>query len=278
MWGTTCPSWGTRSPQPPHVVSQLFRPLPLVPSPPLNCPLCDNRSRVVESRQAADGAAVRRRRECVCCAHRFTTFERLEPSMAIVRKRDGRRQEFDTGKVRAGPRARRPQAARGRGRGRADRRDRRARGGDRRRALDAAGSASSASTACATPTASPTCASRPSTSSSPTPRRSAPSSRPSTCTSRRTAACRRPPPLGNRPQITTTSIREATKTLEANRPCARLERDRHREDPCLRPTPRPSTKPCSRRPEGRRGSRPALRAPVHDRGDPSLRRGRMGRA
>ena len=56
----------------------------------------------MESRQAADGAAVRRRRECVVCGHRFTTFERPEPSLAIVRKRDGRRQEFDTGKVRAG--------------------------------------------------------------------------------------------------------------------------------------------------------------------------------
>ena len=56
----------------------------------------------MESRQAADGAAVRRRRECVSCAHRFTTFERLEPSLAIVRKRDGRRQEFDGDKVRAG--------------------------------------------------------------------------------------------------------------------------------------------------------------------------------
>ncbi len=56
----------------------------------------------MESRQAAEGAAVRRRRECVSCAHRFTTFERLEPSMAIVRKRDGRRQEFDAAKLRAG--------------------------------------------------------------------------------------------------------------------------------------------------------------------------------
>lgn len=56
----------------------------------------------MESRQAADGRAVRRRRECVSCAHRFTTFERLEPSLAIVRKRDGRRQEFDGAKVRAG--------------------------------------------------------------------------------------------------------------------------------------------------------------------------------
>ncbi|MBK5116055.1 MAG: transcriptional repressor NrdR [Thermoleophilia bacterium] len=66
------------------------------------CPLCDNRSRVVESRPAEDGAAVRRRRECGSCGHRFTSFERVAPSIAIVRKRDGRRQEFDPDKVRAG--------------------------------------------------------------------------------------------------------------------------------------------------------------------------------
>ncbi len=66
------------------------------------CPLCDNRSRVVESRPAEDGAAVRRRRECGSCGHRFTSFERVAPSIAIVSKRDGRRQEFDPDKVRAG--------------------------------------------------------------------------------------------------------------------------------------------------------------------------------
>jgi transcriptional repressor NrdR len=68
----------------------------------LICPLCDNRSRVVESRPAEDGAAVRRRRECGSCGHRFTTFERIAPSIAIVGKRDGRREEFDAAKVRAG--------------------------------------------------------------------------------------------------------------------------------------------------------------------------------
>lgn len=66
------------------------------------CPLCDKRSRVVESRPAEEGAAVRRRRECESCGHRFTTFERSAPSLAIVRKRDGRRQEFDPAKVRDG--------------------------------------------------------------------------------------------------------------------------------------------------------------------------------
>jgi transcriptional repressor NrdR len=56
----------------------------------------------VESRPAEDGATVRRRRECESCAHRFTTFERRAPSLAIVAKRDGRREEFDADKLRAG--------------------------------------------------------------------------------------------------------------------------------------------------------------------------------
>ena len=45
---------------------------------------------------------MRRRRECGSCGHRFTTFERMAPALAIVRKRDGRRQEFDAAKLRAG--------------------------------------------------------------------------------------------------------------------------------------------------------------------------------
>lgn len=66
------------------------------------CPVCDNRSRVIESRPVGTGAGVRRRRECESCGHRFTTFERYADSIAIVRKRDGRRQAFDPSKVRAG--------------------------------------------------------------------------------------------------------------------------------------------------------------------------------
>lgn len=45
---------------------------------------------------------MRRRRECSVCGHRFTTFERLTPAVAIVRKRDGRREGFEPAKVRAG--------------------------------------------------------------------------------------------------------------------------------------------------------------------------------
>lgn len=68
----------------------------------MHCPLCYKRSRVLESRPAEGGAAVRRRRECASCGHRFTSFERLAPSPAIVCKRDGRREELDAAKLRAG--------------------------------------------------------------------------------------------------------------------------------------------------------------------------------
>ena len=58
-------------------------------------------TRVLESRRSPDGAAVRRRRECPGCGHRFTTFERREPEPAYVIKRDGERQRFDRAKLRA---------------------------------------------------------------------------------------------------------------------------------------------------------------------------------
>ena len=58
-------------------------------------------TRVLESRRAPDGAAVRRRRECSRCGHRFTTFERREPEPRYVIKRDGERQRFDRTKLRA---------------------------------------------------------------------------------------------------------------------------------------------------------------------------------
>jgi transcriptional repressor NrdR len=56
---------------------------------------------VLESRRAADGTAVRRRRECSGCGHRFTTFEHREPDPIQVIKRDGQRQRFDRTKLRA---------------------------------------------------------------------------------------------------------------------------------------------------------------------------------
>src|SRR5262245_36842532 len=65
------------------------------------CPRCHAPTRVLESRRAPDGAAVRRRRECSKCAHRFTTFEHREPDPLYVIKRGGERQRFDRAKLRA---------------------------------------------------------------------------------------------------------------------------------------------------------------------------------
>lgn len=64
------------------------------------CPACESPTRVSETR-AAPGAAVRRRRHCPACGHRFTTFERLERGPLSVRKRDGTVQRFDRVKLRA---------------------------------------------------------------------------------------------------------------------------------------------------------------------------------
>ena len=61
------------------------------------CPYCGGAdSRVVNSRELVD--AVRRRRECLSCSRRFTTFERLETTLLVV-KRDGRREQFDRRKL-----------------------------------------------------------------------------------------------------------------------------------------------------------------------------------
>ena len=67
----------------------------------VNCPSCHSPTRVLESRRATDGAAVRRRRQCSRCGHRFTTFERREPEPRYVIKRDGERQRFDRAKLHA---------------------------------------------------------------------------------------------------------------------------------------------------------------------------------
>lgn len=64
----------------------------------MKCPYCgDSESKVVNSRELPD--AVRRRRECLVCHRRYTTFERLESSALLVVKRDGRREEFDRRKL-----------------------------------------------------------------------------------------------------------------------------------------------------------------------------------
>src|SRR5436305_3777631 len=67
----------------------------------MTCPSCQRPTRVLESRRAEAGAAIRRRRECPSCGRRFTTFERREPDPLYVIKRDGERQRFDHNKLRA---------------------------------------------------------------------------------------------------------------------------------------------------------------------------------
>lgn len=66
------------------------------------CPSCAAATRVLESRPADDGAAVRRRRECAACGRRFTTFERRVREPLFVVKRDGERQPFDRAKLAGG--------------------------------------------------------------------------------------------------------------------------------------------------------------------------------
>jgi transcriptional repressor NrdR len=69
----------------------------------MHCPQCGEReTRVVDSRDLEDQATIRRRRECASCGARFTTYERIEAARLVVLKRDGRREEFDRGKVLSG--------------------------------------------------------------------------------------------------------------------------------------------------------------------------------
>ncbi|HVX21598.1 MAG TPA: transcriptional regulator NrdR [Acidimicrobiales bacterium] len=72
----------------------------------MRCPWCSaDDDRVVDSRLADEGAAIRRRRECLGCGRRFTTFERVEEQPLWVIKRSGLREPFDRSKVVAGVRA-----------------------------------------------------------------------------------------------------------------------------------------------------------------------------
>jgi transcriptional repressor NrdR len=66
----------------------------------VRCPWCGHlEDRVVDSREAQDGQATRRRRECLGCARRFTTYERIEDVLPQVVKKDGRREAFDRAKI-----------------------------------------------------------------------------------------------------------------------------------------------------------------------------------
>jgi transcriptional repressor NrdR len=67
----------------------------------LNCPYCGHdASKVIDSRDVSDG--IRRRRQCLRCDSRFTTYERLQPAVLTVIKKDGRREEYDRDKLLAG--------------------------------------------------------------------------------------------------------------------------------------------------------------------------------
>ncbi len=69
----------------------------------MKCPACSSmESKVIDSRSGNDGASIRRRRECLACEKRFTTYEYIEQVPLMVVKRDGRRQPFDRKKIIAG--------------------------------------------------------------------------------------------------------------------------------------------------------------------------------
>ena len=66
----------------------------------MRCPFCgDQESKVVDSRRSEDGQSIRRRRECLKCQRRFTTYEMVDSLPIIVVKRDGTRQNFDRNKI-----------------------------------------------------------------------------------------------------------------------------------------------------------------------------------
>jgi len=69
----------------------------------MRCPFCNSTSgRVVDSRSSKEGDAIRRRRECLKCGRRFTTYERIEEVAQLVIKKDGRRENFDRWKLKSG--------------------------------------------------------------------------------------------------------------------------------------------------------------------------------
>lgn len=69
----------------------------------MKCPQCNNlEDKVIETRESKDGNYIRRRRECLNCGKRFTTYEKFENIPLTVVKKDGRREEFDIDKVRKG--------------------------------------------------------------------------------------------------------------------------------------------------------------------------------
>jgi transcriptional repressor NrdR len=69
----------------------------------MRCPFCGHsKDKVVDSRESGSGDSIRRRRECLSCARRFTSYERIEEIPYLVVKKDGRREAFDRTKLMAG--------------------------------------------------------------------------------------------------------------------------------------------------------------------------------
>ena len=69
----------------------------------MNCPFCGHlHDKVVDSRESKEGDSIRRRRQCLSCERRFTTYERIDEVPYMVIKKDGRREKFDRQKVLAG--------------------------------------------------------------------------------------------------------------------------------------------------------------------------------
>ena len=69
----------------------------------MNCPFCGfKEDRVIDSRESKEGDVIRRRRECLQCLRRFTTYERIDEVPYMVVKKDGRREKFDRQKVLSG--------------------------------------------------------------------------------------------------------------------------------------------------------------------------------
>ena len=69
----------------------------------MRCPFChDLESKVIDSRSSEEGVAIRRRRECLACERRFTTYERIEEEPLFIIKKDGRREPFKREKIIAG--------------------------------------------------------------------------------------------------------------------------------------------------------------------------------
>ena len=69
----------------------------------MRCPKCGCQDdKVIDSRASREGATIRRRRECIACAYRFTTYEEIERAGLLVLKRDGRREEFSKEKLLSG--------------------------------------------------------------------------------------------------------------------------------------------------------------------------------